>query len=55
LLYRLKIMFGIKSINALPVLLFSDAALMQLVGFNAQQVHDGVCHRGATKRLPAKA
>ena len=50
LLYGLKTLFGIESINALPSLLFSDEALMQLVGFNAQQVRDGVCQRGATKR-----
>jgi Transposase DDE domain len=30
--------------------LFSDEALMQLVGFNAQQIRQGVCQRGATKR-----
>jgi hypothetical protein len=35
LLYGLKTMFGIESMNALPALLFSDEALMQLVGFNA--------------------
>ena len=46
LLYSLKTLFGIESINALPALLFSDEALMQLVGFNAQQVRDGVCQRG---------
>jgi hypothetical protein len=50
LLYGVKTLFGIQSINALPSLLFSDEALMQLVGFNAQQVRDGVCQRGATKR-----
>ena len=50
LLYGLKTLFGIESMNALPPLLFSDEALMQLVGFNAQQVHDGVCQRGATRR-----
>jgi Transposase DDE domain len=50
LLYSLKTLFGIESINALPVLLFSDEALMQLVGFNAQQVRDGVCQRGVAKR-----
>jgi hypothetical protein len=31
-------------------LLFSDEALMPLVGFHAQQVRGGVCQRGATKR-----
>lgn len=50
LLYGLKTLFGIESLNALPALLFSDEALMQLVGFNAQQVRQGVCHRGAAKR-----
>jgi hypothetical protein len=50
LLYGLKTLFGIKSMNALPALLFSDEALMQLVGFNAQQVRNGVCQRGAAKR-----
>lgn len=50
LLYSLKTLFGIESTNALPALLFSDEAPMQLVGFNAQQVRDGVCQRGAAKR-----
>jgi hypothetical protein len=50
LLYGLKTLFGIESMNALPPLLFSDEALMQLVGFNAQQVRQGICQRGATKR-----
>jgi hypothetical protein len=50
LLYGLKTLFGIESINAPPALLFSDEALMRLVGFNAQQVWRGVCQRGVTKR-----
>ena len=50
LLYGMKTLCGMKSINALPRLLFSDEALMQLVGFNAQQVRQGVCRRGAAKR-----
>src|SRR5918999_3278185 len=50
LLYGVKTLFGIESINALPSLLFSDEALMQLVGFNAQQVRHGVCQRGTAKR-----
>ncbi len=52
--YGLKTLFGIESMNALPVLLFSDEALMQLVGFNAQQVRQGICQRGATKRQGAR-
>jgi hypothetical protein len=50
LLYGLKTLFGIESMNALPALLFSDEALMQLVGFNAQQVRQGVCQRGTARR-----
>src|SRR5262249_48331828 len=50
LLYSLKTLFGIESMNALPALLFSDEALMRLVGFNAQQVRQGVCQRGAAQR-----
>jgi hypothetical protein len=50
LLYGLKTLFGVERMNALPALLFSDEALMQLVGFNAQQVRHGVCQRGAAKR-----
>lgn len=55
LLYGMKTLFGIESINALPRLLFSDDALMQLVGFNAQQVRQGICRRGATKRQGERA
>jgi hypothetical protein len=50
LVYSLKTLFGIKSMNALSPLLFSDEALMQLVGFNAQHVRQGMCQRGAAKR-----
>jgi hypothetical protein len=50
LLYSLKTLFGIESMNALPALLFSAEALMRLVGFNAQQVRHGVCQRGAATR-----
>jgi hypothetical protein len=50
LLYGLKTLFGIESMNALPPLLFSAEALMQLIGFNAQHVRQGVCQRGAAKR-----
>jgi Transposase DDE domain len=55
LLYGLKTLFGIESINALSSLLFSDEALMQLVGFNAQQVRQGIYQRGATKRQEERA
>jgi hypothetical protein len=54
LLYGLKTLFGIESMKALPPLLCSDEALMQLVGFNAQHVRQGVCQRGAAKRQGAR-
>jgi hypothetical protein len=50
LLYGLKTLFGIESMTALPPLLFSDEALMQLVSFNAQQVREGCVPGGAAKR-----
>lgn len=46
LLYLLKILFGIASMNALPALLFSNVAAMTLVGFNAHQVRTGFTRRG---------
>lgn len=46
LLYMLKILFGIESMNALPALLFSNVAAMSLVGFNASQVANGCTRRG---------
>jgi len=55
LLYGLKTLFGIERINSLPALLFSDEALMQLVGFNAQQVRRGVCRRGTATRQGERA
>jgi hypothetical protein len=55
LLYSLKTLFGIESMHALPALLCSDEALMQLVGFNAQQVRQGICQRGATTRQGERA
>ncbi len=37
LLYLLKVLFGCESMNELPRVLFSNLALMELVGFNAHQ------------------
>lgn len=54
MLYGVKTLLGIESINALPSLLFSDEALMQLVGFNAHQVRQGICQRGVTTRQGAR-
>jgi len=50
LLYLLKTLYGIASLHALPPLLFSNVALMRLVGFNAHQVGHGLTRRGDARR-----
>jgi len=49
-LYMQKIIYGIKHMDSLEELLFSDQSAMRLVGFNAHQVKHGICKRGAWKR-----
>src|SRR6266849_221801 len=46
LLYLLKVLFGGQSMNKLPRWLFSNVALMELVGFNGRQVEEGLTKRG---------
>ena len=53
LLYGTRILFGIESSNALPALLFSNVAVMTLIGFNAHQVAEGLSTRGAKQRTAA--
>lgn len=48
LLYGSRVLFGIESMNALPVLLFSNGAVMSLIGFNARLVQEG------TQRVPGQ-
>src|SRR5205807_4463168 len=50
LLYLLKVLFGGQSMNELPQWLFSNVALMELVGFNARQVEEGLTKRGDAQR-----
>ena len=50
LLYLLKVLFGGQSMNELPRWLFSQVALMELVGFNARQVEEGLTKRGDAQR-----
>src|SRR5216684_598469 len=50
LLYLLKVLFGGQSMNELPRVLFSHVALMELVGFNARQVEEGLTKRGDAQR-----
>src|SRR5437763_10946401 len=54
LLYFLKVLFGSSSMNELPRVLFSDVALMELVGFNAQQCENGLTNRGDAQRKTKK-
>jgi hypothetical protein len=50
LLYMMKVLFGIESMNALPKHLFSHVGLMKLVGFNAIQIEQGLTTRGDSQR-----
>ena len=53
--YGLKILFGLATINALPVSLFSHEALIPLVNFHAQHVRHEVCQRSAATRQGERA
>lgn len=53
LLYGTRVLFGIESTNALPSLLFSNVAVMTLIGFNAWQVTHGMTQRGVALRTEA--
>lgn len=54
LLYVLKVLVGGQSMNELPRVLFSHVALMELVGFNARQIEDGLTKRGDAQRQTKK-
>src|ERR1017187_2145601 len=54
LLYVLKVLLGSASMNELPRVLFSDLALMELVGFNAYQCESGLTKRGDDRRKEKK-
>jgi Transposase DDE domain len=54
LLYVLKVLNGGQSMNELPRVLFSNMALMELVGFNARQVEEGLTKRGDAQRTTKK-
>src|SRR2546421_8424673 len=54
LLYFLKVLLGGESMNELPHVLFSDLALMELVGFNAHQCENGLTKRGESSRTTKK-
>src|SRR5260370_30203981 len=50
LLYLLKVLFGGQSMHELPRVLFSQVALMELIGFNARQIEEGLTRRGDAQR-----
>jgi hypothetical protein len=50
LLYPLKVLFGHESMNQLPRVLFSNTALLELIGFNARQVEEVLTKRGEASR-----
>jgi len=54
LLYGVRVLYGITSTNALPTLLFSNVAVMTLLGFTAAQVAAAVKNM-ANRRLPPGA
>jgi hypothetical protein len=53
LLYGVRVLLGIGSTNALPQLLFSNVAVMSLIGFTAYQVAHGLSQRSAAARTEA--
>jgi len=54
LTYMTKILLDIPSMNALPEILFANCAAMELLGFNAQVLKDGICNRGHHSRKAGK-
>jgi len=55
LLYGVRVLCGIPSTNALSSLLFSNVAVMLLIGFTVAQVTNGMTQRGASQRTAASA
>src|SRR5436305_9566237 len=54
LLYFLKVLLGGESMHELPGVLFSDLALMELIGFNAHQCESWLTKRGDASRTTKK-
>ncbi len=53
LLYGVRVLCGITSTNALSSLLFSNVAVMLLLGFTGEEVTNGLTRRGASQRTTA--
>ena len=54
LTYMAKILIDIPSMNALPEILFANRAAMEMLGFNAEVLQEGICDRGSHSRTPGK-
>jgi len=54
LTYMTKILLDIPSMNALPEILFANRATMEMLGFNAQVLEEGICDRGHHSRKAGK-
>ncbi len=54
LTYMTKTLLGIEHMYAMPELLFTDPAVMKLLGFNARWLDEGLCQRSHEKRDPGK-
>jgi len=48
----MKILLGISSANKIPLLLFREIALLQMIGFAATHIKEGSCNRGKGKSAP---
>src|SRR5690606_31179071 len=52
--YMTKTLLGIEHMYSIPDLLFTDPAVMKLLGFNARWLDEGLCQRSHEKRTPGK-
>jgi len=50
--YSVKILLGISSMNMITDKLFKDIALLQIIGFTATEIQNGICNRGSGKSKP---
>ncbi|MCK9222423.1 MAG: transposase [Limnochordia bacterium] len=50
LTYMVKTLLGIEHMYAMPTLLFTDPAMMRVMGFNARWIDEGLCRRSHEKR-----
>ncbi|NLJ73353.1 MAG: transposase, partial [Syntrophomonadaceae bacterium] len=54
LTYAVKVLLGIEHMYSMPDLLFTDPAMMKVMGFNARWMNEGLCKRSHEKRKEGK-